>query len=51
MLCLYVTKKHINFVGDAPSPAHSHKPRPCDTGVTRLQTNVGRRGARAEGGD
>ena len=40
MLCLFVTKKHINFVGDAPSPAHSHEPRPSDTGVTRHRTNV-----------
>ena len=50
MLCLFVTNKHVNFVGDVPSPSHSHKPRPRDTGVTRLRTNIGKRGARAEGG-
>ena len=49
--CVFLSlKEHINFVGDAPSPSHSHKPRPRDTGAKRLQTNIGRRGARVEGG-
>jgi hypothetical protein len=50
VLCIFVTKKHVNIVGDVSSPSHSHKPRPHDTGVMRLRTNIGRRGARAEGG-
>ena len=33
--CVFLSlKKHVNFVGDAPSPSHSHEPRPRDTGVT-----------------
>jgi hypothetical protein len=45
VLCLFVTRKTRQRVG---SPAHSHK-LPCKTGVTRLRTNVGRKGACAEG--
>ena len=49
--CVFLSlKKHVIFVGDAPSPSHSHKPCPRDTCITRLRTNIGRRGARAEGG-
>jgi hypothetical protein len=49
--CVFIfTNKHVNFVGDAQSPAHSHEPRPRNTGIMRLWTNIERRGARAEGG-
>ena len=49
MLCLFVTKKNVNFVGDALSPSHSHKTRPHDTCVMRLRMNIFEKG-RARGG-
>jgi hypothetical protein len=50
VLCLCVTKKHVNFVGDALSPSHSHKLHPRNTGVTRLRTNIFEKGRTRKGG-
>jgi len=49
--CVFlVTQKHTNFDVDVPRSVASCKPCPGDTDITRLQMNVGRRGACAEGG-
>ena len=50
MLCLFVTNKRINFVGDAPSPAHSHELRPHDTGITPPSDERGEKGRAGGGG-
>ena len=40
----------MSIFGNTPRSAHSHGPRPRDTGITHLWTYVGRRGTHTEGG-
>jgi hypothetical protein len=50
VVSLLSLKKHVNFDVDVPRSAASRQPCPGDTGITRLQMNIERRCACAEGG-